>query len=219
METTRQKLASSKPGRPPKALPKVRSREATMERLMEAGVKVFSTYGYDAATTKLVAKEAEINESLINRYFDGKSGLLLAIIKSYLEAETKEKLACSYAESTSVREEILAYCQYKLDYLIKQQSFFKIVISRAIVDPVVGEELKKMAKCASPILLERLQKLQKKGAIRRDIDLERASTVIGQTAFAMGFFKHIVMGVDRKFVMDSLSDFARDYTRGIGPST
>lgn len=47
---------------------------------MKAGIQVFAKKGYDAATTKDIAKTAGANEALIMRYFGGKKGLLEAIL-------------------------------------------------------------------------------------------------------------------------------------------
>ena len=69
--------------------PKKRDREGSIQRLLDAGVNVFSTYGYDASTTRLIAQESGINESLISRYFDGKAGLLVEIIRGYVEKEAE----------------------------------------------------------------------------------------------------------------------------------
>ena len=57
-----------------------RDKEATKAALLAAGVQVFAERGYDAATTREVAQAAGVNEQLIQRYFGGKAGLLLAII-------------------------------------------------------------------------------------------------------------------------------------------
>src|SRR5271155_4241599 len=99
METAKTK-ATNKLGRPDKEslACKARGREATMDRLLCSAVQVFSAHGYDAATTKLVAKEAGINESLINRYFDGKAGLLLANLKAYVQCEKEDGPWATYPE-------------------------------------------------------------------------------------------------------------------------
>ncbi|MBY0415557.1 MAG: TetR family transcriptional regulator [Bdellovibrionales bacterium] len=60
---------------------KQKNREATEERLLLAAEHVFSKYGYNGATTRMIAKKADINMALITRYFDGKYGLLLKILE------------------------------------------------------------------------------------------------------------------------------------------
>ena len=60
-----------------------------MQALLAAGVQVFAERGYDAATTREVAQAAGVNEQLIQRYFGGKAGLLLAIIERFGEEERR----------------------------------------------------------------------------------------------------------------------------------
>ena len=65
---------------------KKRDRSASEERLVKAGTEIFSKFGFDGCTTRMIAKKADVNESLIGRYFDGKEGLLLAIIEIFSTA-------------------------------------------------------------------------------------------------------------------------------------
>ena len=56
------------------------SLQGTKERLLEAATDVFGRYGYDAATTRMIAKEAKVNIAAIPYYFNGKEGLYFAVI-------------------------------------------------------------------------------------------------------------------------------------------
>lgn len=49
-------------------------------RLLEAGVDVFGKHGYDAATTRMIAKRADVNIAAIPYYFNGKEGLYHAVV-------------------------------------------------------------------------------------------------------------------------------------------
>jgi AcrR family transcriptional regulator len=50
------------------------------EKLIQAGIKVFGTYGYEGASTRELAREAGINISQIPYYFGGKEGLYAAVL-------------------------------------------------------------------------------------------------------------------------------------------
>ena len=58
---------------------------------MRAGVKAFATRGHDAATTKMIAAEAGLNEQLITRYFGGKAGLLLALVGAFVDENSNNR--------------------------------------------------------------------------------------------------------------------------------
>ncbi len=52
--------------------------EATRAALIEAGLKLFGTHGYDAVSTRQIADAAEANIGSIAYHFGGKPGLRLA---------------------------------------------------------------------------------------------------------------------------------------------
>src|SRR5262245_41341340 len=125
LEASKKRRSSSKLGnelgRPSKEsiAAKARGREATMARLIEAGVEVFSQYGYDAATTKLVAKRAGINEALISRYFKGKAGLLLAIVEGFIEREKNSGAFGDHPAGETVEREILNFVKARSEHHMK----------------------------------------------------------------------------------------------------
>lgn len=69
------------------------------ERLLEAATDVFGRHGYDAATTRMIAREAGVNIAAIPYYFDGKEGLYRAVINHIVGmvasglAETREQIS------------------------------------------------------------------------------------------------------------------------------
>ena len=197
--------------------PKKRCRETSTRKLLEAGVEVFSKHGYDCATTKLVAKCAGINESLINRYFEGKAGLLLAIIKQYSECEAQEDPINSYPKGESHEKEIVNYFHASLEHYEENQDFLRVLVSRAMVDPKIGKEMSKQMnmKAGMPTLLQRLKDLKARGLIPSDVDVDRTGLMIKAQAFSLSFMFHIMLGMKREFVLDAMSDFAKTYAAGL----
>ena len=64
-------------------------------RLLEAGVDVFGKHGFDAATTRMIAKKAGVNIAAIPYYFKGKEGLyhaVVAYVAGKLESQVKSTL-------------------------------------------------------------------------------------------------------------------------------
>ena len=51
------------------------------ERLLEAGIDVFGQFGFNGATTRMIAQAAEVNISAIPYYFNGKEGLYHAVVE------------------------------------------------------------------------------------------------------------------------------------------
>ncbi|MGA7144454.1 MAG: CerR family C-terminal domain-containing protein [Desulfobacterales bacterium] len=64
-------------------------------RLLEAGVDIFGKHGFDAATTRMIAKKAGVNITAIPYYFKGKEGLyhaVVAYVAGKLESQVKSTL-------------------------------------------------------------------------------------------------------------------------------
>jgi len=67
----------------------------THGRLIEAGVDIFGKHGFDAATTRMIARKADVNIAAIPYYFNGKEGLYHAVvahITGKLESQVKSTL-------------------------------------------------------------------------------------------------------------------------------
>lgn len=58
-----------------------RSQE-TRDALMAAAAALFAAEGYDGVSVTEIARKAEVSASLINAYFDGKAGLLYALVEA-----------------------------------------------------------------------------------------------------------------------------------------
>lgn len=59
------------------------------QQILEAGLQVFAQQGFEPATTKEIAKRAEVNQGLIYFYFVNKADLFLTVLDQY----TQEALA------------------------------------------------------------------------------------------------------------------------------
>lgn len=83
----------------------------TRERLLEAATDVFGKYGYDAATTRMIAREAGVNIAAIPYYFTGKEGLYRAVIKHIVSifftqlSETRQEIAGESFTGPAAREQ------------------------------------------------------------------------------------------------------------------
>lgn len=58
--------------------------ESTRDKIIESSIRLFTQQGYKKTTTKLIAKEAGVNEVTIFRQFQNKEGIVKAIVISKL---------------------------------------------------------------------------------------------------------------------------------------
>lgn len=114
--------------------PKNKDRLATEERLLEAAEFVFSKHGFKGATTRMIAKKADVNVALIARYFDGKYGLMLKFIE-------RKAIECRYIEldyppQNTLTEECLLFANQRLKFFFDDINLFKIIMVQFLTDPV-----------------------------------------------------------------------------------
>jgi AcrR family transcriptional regulator len=194
-----------------------RDREASTQKLLEAGVEIFSQHGYDAATTRMVAKRAGVNESLIHRYFESKAGLLLAIILSFVKNEDSAKNQ-PHPPGQTLEEEIKNFLIFQLDHDLEMQAFIRVAISRALVDQRLASEINKhVGKGGMPFLLKRLEAFRAQGKIRPDVDIEEIGFSIGGQGFSCNVMGCIVFGRSRDEAIFSIEHFAKIFARGLAP--
>jgi AcrR family transcriptional regulator len=204
----------------PKKLKAVRkrSRDGTSALLLDTGLKLFARHGYDAVSTRDIAREADVNESLIHRYFQGKAGFLKAVVRHFKE-RYKDVHYSSYPAGDTPEEELTNYFEARLDYHILERDFLRLVILRAIVDPDMHASLKSSDRHGATLLLaDRLAAFQARGLIRAEVDPAQAATMAGQVSFSRDLMAHIVMRGPKKQTLKDYARFARDYAKGLcGP--
>jgi AcrR family transcriptional regulator len=195
-----------------------RSREKTSQKLLKAGLKVFSKYGYDAASTKLVAKEAGVNVALINWYFKSKEGLLLAILKDFRDNEIMAENSKNYPPGKTLEEEIYNFSIQRLDHMVQNKNTIRILISRALVDPKVTELMLPVATdSGDEILYSRLLEFQKNKKINPTVDVKKVAFAITMMTLSTNIFGHVLIGFDRQNIINTFKEFAHDYAEGISP--
>ena len=111
---------------------KTKDREASEERLLIAAEQIFAKHGFKGATTRMIAKKADINIALITRYFDGKYGLLLKVIER--KAFENTKIPLPYHPQNSITEECHQYALLRFNSCIKDLDFFKIAMAQFFTD-------------------------------------------------------------------------------------
>ncbi|MDD5670048.1 MAG: TetR/AcrR family transcriptional regulator [Candidatus Omnitrophica bacterium] len=195
-----------------KIQPKKRNRKESTQRILQAGLEVFSEVGYDAATTKMISKRAGLNESLIQRYFKSKSNLLVEVTYSCIDALSKEK---PYPPAETPQEEIYRFLVNKLENVSKNIKFFRVIISRVLVDLQMGTELQKR-KPLDLFFIERLSLFQKKGLIRTALDINELVLLITNQSFAITIMELILSNKSIESCKKQLLAFSKNLANGVG---
>lgn len=138
------------------------SKDLTMKKLCRSGLAVFSKYGFDSATTKMISQHAGINESLITRYFNGKAGLLEAVIKEF--AQDIHNQYSTYPAGKTIEDELRSFLTATTTSLQGNVRFMKLAFSRAILDSTMQKRLNRDLKSpGDELFIKRLKDFQKQG--------------------------------------------------------
>lgn len=197
--------------------PRKRDREATASALLDAGKQVFAERGFDAATTREIAARAGVNEQLIQRYFSGKAGLLLAVVERYGREEA-QGCAPPPVTGTCVETAIHTFLHHQAEHAWKCREFTKVMMGRALVDPAIAAEMgRTLSESRIPCLLSRLEALRDQGLIDRGADLPNVAAGIATLSFGLGFLDQVVFAEDSGRVCAVARSIAATLARGLAP--
>lgn len=181
-----------------------RNRKATELSLLRAAAALFSRKGFENTRTLEIAKVAGVNEALIARYFGGKEGLLLAVLRD-------EESTQSLVESESVRSDdtvipdadsglslahaIREYFRAGEHAISEKEAFVRIALSRAIVDPEISRLIQEKF---IERVVKKISRALRTHARTREIseeDIEALAMLIGASNHSFNFVYRRVYAV------------------------
>lgn len=191
-----------------------RNRAETEQKLVEAGIEVFSRRGFDGASVREVADASGVNVSLINRYFESKEGLLLAILERFIGDKQRGELG--YPPQATLADELRAYLRFRLDEDLEHAALIRIIISRVAIDEKLrARAMASMTRGIDENLRGRLEHLASTGEIGRGIDLEALFSAVSWLSFSANFFGGILSGRPPAELHRVFDQFASAYAAGI----
>lgn len=196
--------------------PRRRSREATAAALLEAAKFTFAERGFDAATTREIAARAGVNEQLIQRYFNGKNGLLLAVVEHYGHAEGQ---GCALPPpGDSLEDDLAAILEKQIAHAWVCRDFTRVVLNRALVDPAIAAEMgRTLSDSRIPCILKRLESFRARGMIDSTADLPALAAGLATLSFGMGFLDQVVFDEDPGRLRQVAAALARTLAAGLTP--
>lgn len=192
---------------------KKRDRSASEDRLIKAGTEIFSKFGFDGCTTRMIAKKADVNESLIGRYFDGKEGLLLAIIELFIKELHSEELP--YPPQENITLELTEYVTFKMHSSRERECLGKIIISHALTNP----KFRKKALSRIPMFVDhnleaRLNLLVDRGSLKTDRSLQKICEEVENYLHGVFIFDILLKEMSHDVITEQTIDFIRHYCKG-----
>lgn len=199
---------------PRKQSPRKRDRAAKELSLIQAATELFVLHGFERTTTRAIAARARCAEGLIHRYFNGKAGLLLAIIHSRVSQEVVD-LNDRLGLPMNLEDEILQLVDWEVERMWEDRDFLSVIIPRALLDPEVGQVLDKIGPPRhAKAIAERLNHF-KQCRILSDEDREAIALFIGGIGFLFGFMRPVVLGQNRNEAKKRAITLTNIFVRGL----
>lgn len=186
-----------------------------MRKLFDAALVVFSERGFDGATTKRVAQEAEVTESLIVKYFGSKRGLLLALFEDFsCKRANEDKLA--YPPGRDLEEEFAHFVEGQFEKTLSTKEFTRVILGNASVDELMRKELSRRIPLDwHPVLKERLKKYRAQGEIPRAVDLDDIIFMLGFNTFATMYVGNMLLEMPADEIKRKIRAFVRILASGL----
>jgi AcrR family transcriptional regulator len=165
--------------RPPTA--RQRQAAARREQILKAALKLFAAQGFDATSTRQIAREVGIAEGLIFHYFPTKASLLAAILEDRVEerrAFRRElRPLLEDAADKPASEVLRSVASGWLATVRRDEEIVVVLFTAAQVNPEVRAAWQGLIREGTELLTGYLASRVEAGELRDDLPLETAATM------------------------------------------
>lgn len=117
---------------------KAKDRDDAEKRLLEAAMEIFAEFGYEAGSTRMIARKAGINLGLISRYFGSKRGLLLAVIENLWQSMATD---LPHPAQANLELELDMYLEFVYNEHMANEELLRIMLVQSMIDPTLMKDL------------------------------------------------------------------------------
>jgi AcrR family transcriptional regulator len=192
--------------------------DLTRRRILEAAEKVFSRDGFQGATTREIAREAQVNEVTLFRHFRTRDDLLRETIL-YRTIAPEELLNSKASWKSDLPGQLEQYVRKYYALLLEREALVRAVVGEGrLLPPAVRQAVLEKMVPMRAALIERLQEAQKVGCIRQDVDLGCAVDILRDTVHT-GMLRHTMYGTGGYSVDTYLRTVVDVFIQGIRKSS
>jgi AcrR family transcriptional regulator len=190
------------------------SPDLTRQRLLDAAAKIFSRDGFQGATTKEIAREANVNEVTLFRHFKTREELLKATLERGLSEECRiieEHSSWSKDLRTGIADYVRAYN----GLLEKKEALSRALIGEARLLPASVRQM--ILRAVEPLkrkLVDHLRSAQQAGLVRDDVNLICAVDIL-RDALHSGMLARTGWGRESYSTEEYLESVIEIFIRGI----
>jgi AcrR family transcriptional regulator len=111
------------------------------KRILEAAISLFAQKGFAAVGVREIAKEADVNIAMISYYFEGKVGILKAILEEFFDQYSR-MLRAAVAEEKTTEEAIRRLMGHMVDFVRENTELAMVAYNELPLDFPELAELK-----------------------------------------------------------------------------
>src|SRR5438876_7200005 len=108
------------------------AKQATRERITGAALRLFESKGFDATTTKAIARRARVAEGTVFNYFPTKEDIALHFLEQEVEHAMAAVRANTRLRRAPIDEKLFALVQTQLDFLAPHERFIGAAFVQAL---------------------------------------------------------------------------------------
>ena len=149
---------------------------ARREQILKTALRLFAAQGFDATSTRQIAREAGIAEGLIFHYFPTKASLLAALLENRRSFRSELQTILEGGEDKPAPEVLAEVASGWLSTLRRDAELVVLFIT-AQTNPEVNEAMQQVIGEGTSQVSVYLKARMKAGELREDLPLQTAVTV------------------------------------------
>ncbi|MEA3401770.1 MAG: helix-turn-helix domain-containing protein [Armatimonadota bacterium] len=151
--------------------------EIRREELLRAALELFSTRGYDRATTREIAQRGGVSEAALFKYFPTKRELFMEVLRSFGPAELFDLLWDDLADRPADEALTTALTRH-LDVWWEHRSWLRVLWQEAGRDDEAARELREQFRRFRRGVRRLLRELAERGEVREEAARAAAQVIL-----------------------------------------
>jgi len=192
-----------------------RQAEQLKSEILEAAVKTFTQFGYEKATTKKIAKEADVSEGTLYYYFQNKREILITLFKILIDNINSNLVKVS-SDSDNLNTMLSKGMAHQYSQ-INSLPILSLFLHEAGIDPEVKEIFSQMMLTVRTSATNLLKHLEEQGKMKK---VNHENVALLMSLIGIGYMTLIESGDSylTKIPLNKLTDdFAQILVSGLNP--
>jgi AcrR family transcriptional regulator len=188
-------------------------RQMYRQALISAAAQVFARNGYERSTVREIAAAAGCAEGLVHRYFNGKHGLLEAVLAH--RYTTAESTVAELPLKETLEEELRQFLYWYVDSIRGDQATLILFISQVPFDRSLWPIVDQYRTQHTGVIVSRLKPHQERGEICPEVDLQTFAVMLTALSMDIGLNLQTTDRWDGEYLRNLASGYVRVLLSGL----